>query len=156
MYLQSVPNILRPQTRRSFILNFTLMSFWIDLNWSAIKNLMMSFMRRMISKVTLMNELTKCIGICSKKLIFQNRRKNWVLKWKILLSENVPKSKKLQTLEKKKFQFPKLEEEMTLQDGSVSKYRRKEIERNKQVKRNLILMKLKLNNNQNNKIKKLI
>lgn len=156
LYHQSALNILKLLTRRNFIRSFTLMSFWTDLNRFVKINAMMSFMRKMISKETLMNELTKCTRICSKKLIFQNKQKSWVLRWKIHLNEKGLKSKKLQTLEKKKFQSQKLEEVMTLQDGSGSKYQQKEIERNRQVKKNLILKKLKLNNNLSNKMKKLI
>lgn len=74
----------------------------------------------------------------------------------ILLSENDLKSKKLQILEKKKFQSLRLEEETTLQDGSGSKYQQNETERNRQVKKILILKKLKLINNLSNKMKKLI
>jgi len=43
-------------------------------------------------------------------------------------------------------QSQKLEEETTLQDGSGSKSQQNEIERNRLVKKNLILKKLKLIN----------
>ena len=155
LYHQSALNILKHLIRRNFILSFTQMSFWIDLNWFVMRSLMTSFMRRMISKETLMSELTKCIRIYSKRLIFQNRLKNSVWKWKILLSENALNSKITPILVKKMSQSQKLEEETTLQDGSGSKSQQNEIERNRLVKKNLILKKLKLINNLSNK-KKLI